>query len=105
MSTYNIGFYEDLTKIIFQLSSNTHLISSSGPSLDPQKNVLPQICVACMPNRHAPDRKSTSILVAGHTDYDEHVPSFCCLHKEVYGLCPTYSVHNTLEWADNFLLC
>ena len=22
MSTYNIGFYEDLTKIIFQLSSN-----------------------------------------------------------------------------------
>ena len=29
MSTYNIGFYEDLTKIIFQLSSNTHLISSS----------------------------------------------------------------------------
>ena len=28
MSTYNIDFYEDLTKIIFQLSSNTHLISS-----------------------------------------------------------------------------
>ena len=30
MSTHNIGFNEDLTKIIFQLSSNTHLISSSG---------------------------------------------------------------------------
>ena len=29
MSTNNIGFYEDLTKIIFQLSSNMHLISSS----------------------------------------------------------------------------
>ena len=29
MSTHNIGFYEDLKKIIFQLSSNTHLISSS----------------------------------------------------------------------------
>ena len=29
MSTHNIGFYEDLTKIIFQLSSNTHLFSSS----------------------------------------------------------------------------
>ena len=29
MSTLNIGFYEDLTKIIFKLSSNTHLISSS----------------------------------------------------------------------------
>ena len=30
MSTLNIGFYEDLTKIIFELSSNTHLISSAG---------------------------------------------------------------------------
>ena len=29
MSTHNIGFYEDLTKIIFQLSSNIHLTSSS----------------------------------------------------------------------------
>ena len=29
MSTHNIGFYEDLTKIIFKLSSNTHLISSA----------------------------------------------------------------------------
>ena len=29
MSTHNIGFYEDLTKNIFHLSSNTHLISSS----------------------------------------------------------------------------
>ena len=27
MSTHNIDFYEDLTKIIFELSSNTHLIS------------------------------------------------------------------------------
>ena len=29
MSTHNIGFYEDLTKIIFELSSNRHLISSA----------------------------------------------------------------------------
>ena len=29
MSTHNIGFYEDSTKIIFQLSSNMHLISSA----------------------------------------------------------------------------
>ena len=29
MSTHNIGFYEDLTKIFFELSSNTHLISSA----------------------------------------------------------------------------
>ena len=30
MSTHNIGLYEDLTKIIFQISSNTHLIFSAG---------------------------------------------------------------------------
>ena len=29
MSSHNIGLYEDLTKIIFELSSNTHLISSA----------------------------------------------------------------------------
>ena len=28
-STHNIGFYEDLTKIIFELSSNTCIISSA----------------------------------------------------------------------------
>ena len=33
MSTHNIGFYEDLTKIIFELSSNTHLISSAVSSV------------------------------------------------------------------------
>ena len=33
MSTHNIGFYEDLTKIIFELSSNTHLISSADISM------------------------------------------------------------------------
>ena len=30
MSTHNIGFYEDLTKIIFKLSSNAHFSSSSA---------------------------------------------------------------------------
>ena len=33
MSTHNIGFYEDLTKLSFnyrQISFNTHLISSSA---------------------------------------------------------------------------
>ena len=29
MSAHNIGFYEEMAKIIFQLSSNTHLICSS----------------------------------------------------------------------------
>ena len=34
MSTHNIGFHEEMTKIIFQLSSNTHLISFSAiPSI------------------------------------------------------------------------
>ena len=28
MSTHNIGFYEKMAKIIFQLSSNMHRISS-----------------------------------------------------------------------------
>ena len=35
MSTHNIGFYEDLTKIIFELSSNTHLISSADKDSHP----------------------------------------------------------------------
>ena len=30
MSTHNIGFYEDWKKIIFELSSNMHLISSAA---------------------------------------------------------------------------
>ena len=30
MSTHNIGFYENLTKIIFEFSSNMHLISSAA---------------------------------------------------------------------------
>ena len=33
MSTHNIGFYEDLTKIIFELSSNTHFNSSAVKKL------------------------------------------------------------------------
>ena len=32
MNTHNIGFYEDLTKIIFELSSNMRLISSAALS-------------------------------------------------------------------------
>ena len=40
MSTHNIGFYEDLTKIIFELSSNTHLISSAEQTLLKSKLTL-----------------------------------------------------------------
>ena len=39
MSTLNIGFYDDLTKIIFELSSNTHLISSPDGVSVPVTNV------------------------------------------------------------------
>ena len=37
MSTHSIGYNEDLIKIIFHLSSNTHLISSSD---DVEKGTL-----------------------------------------------------------------
>ena len=33
MSTHNIGFYEEMAKIIFQLSSNIHFICSSGHNI------------------------------------------------------------------------
>ena len=33
MSTHKIGFYEDLTKLFFELSSNMHLISSAANML------------------------------------------------------------------------
>ena len=29
MSTHNLGFHEEISKIIFQLSSNVHLVCSS----------------------------------------------------------------------------
>ena len=38
MSTHKIGFYEDSTKIIFELSSNTHLISSAAIPVVPLNN-------------------------------------------------------------------
>ena len=34
MRIHNIGFYEDLAKIIFELSSNMHLISSAGSAVE-----------------------------------------------------------------------
>ena len=34
MITHNKGIYEDLTKIIFDLSSNMHLISSAVCDID-----------------------------------------------------------------------
>ena len=40
MSTHNIGFYEDLSKIIFNLSSNMHIISSSA-----NRSIKMKICM------------------------------------------------------------
>ena len=40
MSTYNIGFCEELTKIIFQVSSNTHLMICSSEMLFPNFIVI-----------------------------------------------------------------
>ena len=37
MSTHNIVFFEEISKIIFELSSNTHLISSA---VDAKKKVF-----------------------------------------------------------------
>ena len=45
MSTHNIGFYEDLTKIIFELSSNTHLISSAEYEVHGSIDITK--CTAC----------------------------------------------------------
>ena len=54
MSTHNICFYKDLAKIIFQLSSNMHIISSSvygelvKLSINPHKTHTTEIFVISM---------------------------------------------------------
>ena len=45
MSFQNMGFYEDLRKIIFELSSNTHLISAAV--YKPNPHSLIGIFVVC----------------------------------------------------------
>ena len=47
MSTHIIGFYEDWTKSIFQLSSNMHLISSSGTHFQQMLMFICNITKAC----------------------------------------------------------
>ena len=41
MSTHNIGFYEEISKIFFELSSNMHLSDFIWPFLSPYKRVIP----------------------------------------------------------------
>ena len=58
MSTHNIGFYEDLTKIIFELSSNTHLISSAGLT---GREMLPKDAVQSLVTKTRQDKLSISM--------------------------------------------
>ena len=48
MSTHNIGFYEDLTKIIFELSSN---IIKSAPFSSADEELSKKI-LQLLPNTH-----------------------------------------------------
>ena len=52
MSTHNIGFYEDMTKINFQISSNMHLISSSGSRMDLGPVVQSIVSLTMLLRRH-----------------------------------------------------
>ena len=56
MSTHNIDFYEDLTKIIFELSSNTYLISSA------EACICIKLFAACRKERGS--QKSTNAVYA-----------------------------------------
>ena len=49
MSTHNIGFYEEISKIISELSSNTHLICSS---VDVGKHFIKDLHTKVNPNLH-----------------------------------------------------
>ena len=51
MSTHNIGFHKDLTKIIFELSSNTHLISSAEifPGIFPETDLISHLTFFWIP--------------------------------------------------------
>ena len=64
MSTHNIGFYEDLTKIIFELSSNTHLICSSDSH-----------------SFHVHSPTSFRRFFFYFLVYGSYVPNFCILEK------------------------
>ena len=47
MSTHNIGFYEEISKIISYLSSNMHLISSSVSYLVIEVKSTEISCFSC----------------------------------------------------------
>ena len=47
MSTHNIGFYEEISKIILELSSNMHLISSADVAVWKPVQDVETICGKC----------------------------------------------------------
>ena len=49
MSTHNISFYGELTKIILQLSSNALLIFSPG---EKRKKILIELCISMSNFKH-----------------------------------------------------
>ena len=71
MSTHNIGFYEDLTKIIFKLSSNMHLISSADRrgSKDQTKEVgyAHMNIIRCNTGKKFPIGRNANYLTLGHS--------------------------------------
>ena len=70
MSTHNVGFNEDLTKIIFKLSSNTHLISSSEvPGIMVVKQMYKQL-------RKMHPRKNVTVTVL-HFSFVISSPIYC----------------------------
>ena len=55
MSTHDIGFYEDLTKLSFnyyQTSSNTYLISSSAEISHTESNIFKVVRIQVNSARH-----------------------------------------------------
>ena len=59
MSTHNIGFYEEISKNIPELSSNMHLISSSGNVLKRRKKSVSQ-------NHRKPNTKRIDKVLRNH---------------------------------------
>ena len=55
MSTHNIGFYEEISKIIFELSSNTHLISSAGSMWVLLRTLVSSVTILSIPYVNCPE--------------------------------------------------
>ena len=79
MSTHNIGFYEDLTKIMFELSSNTHLISSAALLSQCKHLHIPE--VYCYSGNHF-----TNLFAHELNILTKHLHMSLVLRKPVFGV-------------------